>query len=284
MFMRLGVALTLGLVLAPAIAGGIVSVRKQIEASMVLTGTIEIDASGQVVDYQLDQPDKVDPGALQVLRGSVAHWRFEPVIRDGRAVPARSRMSARLVARKRDDGNFQAMVTDADFPGMPEPGAVAITGKNLVRPAFPDRPLRDGVSAMAYVVVKVGANGLVEEAAVEQINLAGVANESKMASWRESFANASLKAARASTFTMPTAGEQLGQSMAVRIPYAYQIDGGVLIDKSYGQWVAYVPGPRQPVPWLLGVHAGSPDLVAANSLQPLGTQPGLRLLSPLGNG
>ncbi|HAU81082.1 MAG TPA: TonB-dependent receptor, partial [Stenotrophomonas sp.] len=65
-------------------------VREQAEASMVLTGEIDIGTEGQVEAFRLDKPDQVDEGIVRFVERAVHTWRFEPVRRQGRAVKARA--------------------------------------------------------------------------------------------------------------------------------------------------------------------------------------------------
>jgi len=42
-------------------------------------------------------------------------WRFEPVLLDGKPVAAKAPMSMRVVASKRDDGNYNIGIRSAYF-------------------------------------------------------------------------------------------------------------------------------------------------------------------------
>src|SRR3546814_5245786 len=69
------------------------TVRKQVEVTMLLTGTIDIEHDGSVSGYALDQPEKVPDYVASLLDRRVAAWQFEPTVHDGRAVAVRSPMS-----------------------------------------------------------------------------------------------------------------------------------------------------------------------------------------------
>src|SRR3546814_21116357 len=75
------------------------TVRKQVEVTMLLTGTIDIEHDGSVSGYALDQPEKVPDYVASLLDRRVAAWPFEPTVPDGRAVAVRSPMTVRMVAR-----------------------------------------------------------------------------------------------------------------------------------------------------------------------------------------
>lgn len=271
---------------AAAVAGGgPAAVRKQAVASMVITGEIGVDARGHVVSHRVDEAEKVPAGVVDLLAKAVPQWRFEPVVVDGVARPARSKMRVRVVARKLEDGNYSVVFQDADFPGVdPAPGEYPAS-KKMVPPRYPVGALRAGASAAVFVVVRVGPDGRAEDAVAEQVNLPFVASEKVMASFRRVFAEAAVRAALASEFTPPTVGERVGKSSSVRVPYVFQVEGGKLVDVPYGQWASYVPGPFNPAPWRVGELGGSPDLMAAGGgAQPLDGPRGLRLLTALGTG
>ena len=75
-------------------------VRKQVEASMLVQGTIDIDAEGRVVAHQLDQADTLSKAIRDIIERRVGEWRFEPILVDGKAVRARSPMQLRLVTKQ----------------------------------------------------------------------------------------------------------------------------------------------------------------------------------------
>jgi hypothetical protein len=282
---RVVMALALAAVSTAVVAGGIAAVRKQAVASMVVTGEVRVDERGHVVSHQVDEVEKVPPGVVGLLAKAVPQWRFEPVVADGVARPARSTMRVRVVARKLENGDYSVEFQDAVFPGgAPQPGTYA-SSKEMVQPRYPAGALREGASAAVFVVVKVGPDGRAEDAVAEQVNLPFVAPEKIMEGYRKVFGDAAVRAALASTFNPPTSGEDVGKSTTVRVPYVFQVGGSRLVDVPYGQWASYVPGPLQPVPWRAGERSGSPDLMATGGgAQPLHGRDALRLLTALSAG
>src|SRR3546814_19151863 len=79
-------------------------VREQTEATMLLTGTIGINADGSMDDYEIDNEDKVPDYVLENLAKWVPAWRFKPVLVDGKAVPARAGMNLRRLAKPSEIG------------------------------------------------------------------------------------------------------------------------------------------------------------------------------------
>ena len=67
----MGAKVWIGMALAAcaglALAGGPREVRKQTEASMLVTGTIVIEPDGHVRSYQVDQPEKLPTAATGLI-------------------------------------------------------------------------------------------------------------------------------------------------------------------------------------------------------------------------
>ncbi|MCM2335251.1 MAG: hypothetical protein NDI66_00475, partial [Pseudomonas sp.] len=83
-----------------AAAQGPGAVRKQVESSMLLTGTIDLRADGTVAGHAVDQDARLTPALRDLVADATATWRFEPVTLDPGSTIGRARMSLRLVAKK----------------------------------------------------------------------------------------------------------------------------------------------------------------------------------------
>lgn len=253
-------------------------VRKQAEASMLVRGTLDITPDGRVSSHQLDGADKLPSGVVKLLAERIAQWQFEPVLVDNRAVPARSPMQLRLVA-KRDGDNYLLRIAGATFGAPPEGEWPSSQGK-LAPPRYPKEAAYAGVSGTVYLVLRVGRDGRVEDTVAEQVNLRFVASEGAMTRWRALLANAAASTAKDWKFSPPTRGEEVDAPFwSVRVPVDFTFD---MKEGKAGEWLAYVPGPRQPVPWRTWDDARlSPDAVAAGGVYP-DRPTGPRLLTPLG--
>lgn len=283
----LGIALLL--LSVPALAG-IAQVRKQVEASMLVTGNVLIEPDGSVSQVQLDQPDKLPPGVRNLVDQAGKVWRFEPVTVDGVARKAKASMSLRVVAKELDSGDYSLELRGAYFgkeamtaeDRQKFEGAAAVQSVSMRPPQFPEGAAMVGGRGVAYLILKIGADGRVQEAIVEQVNLQVVGQESSMKMLREQFGKSALRASKQWTFTVPTEGDLAGQPYwSVRVPVAYKMMG----DKTagYGEWEAYVPGPKQKATWAEDeAGAGDPDAMVAGGIYPVGQ--GLRLLTPLQSG
>lgn len=287
--MKKTMLIALALLLAwtvPVLAAGPGAVRKQIESSMVVTGEVQIDAHGRITDIGLDQPETLPAGIVDFLQGQVKGWTFEPVLVDGEAVPARSRMSLLLVGKRLGDNSVTVGIRNADFPGTDPGDGEAVASVDMKPPRYPRSAVHDRAQGTVYLVLKVGRQGTVEDAVVEQVNLRIVGSERQMENWRRQFADASLGAARRWTFAPPTGGERAGDPYwSLRVPVEFLIDTGPASSR-YGKWHAYIPGPRQRAPWSDEEDpAFSPDALAeGGGVYMAGSPERLRLLTPLEDG
>ncbi|MBD9470608.1 hypothetical protein [Pseudoxanthomonas sp. PXM01] len=288
MKMRLGLGLLLVLLCMPALAGSSRAVRKQIEASMLVTGSILIERDGSVSTLEVDQRDKLPDVVTTLVEGSGPAWKFEPVLVDGVARRAKARMSLLVVAKKLDDGSYRVGIRSGYFgkeamtPEERQQEPDAIKPISMQPPNYPMAALEMNARGTVYLVVKVGPEGLVQDVAVEQVNLRTVGSESEMKRMRGTLSRAAVVAARKWSFSV-SASEELRQAgfLSVRVPVDYEFFGAK--QPGYGEWLAYVPGPREPIPWAQEGQQGadeSPEALLAGGLYPLGK--GLRLLTPLG--
>ena len=137
-------SLFLGVVLALGAGGALVSVdasaqnaraaRAQTEGSMVLSGSIDIAPDGSVEGFTLKNEDRIEPYIQEFLKQNVARWRFEPVLREGRAVAAKTPVNLRLVARRASGDGMDVVLSSANFRNFDPKAsdAVGIDRKSVV--------------------------------------------------------------------------------------------------------------------------------------------------------
>lgn len=232
------------------------------EPSFELTavGTIEVAPDGSVHAYDLET--KLGSDVETLVERTVRTWRFEPVLVDGRAVIAKTRMRLELVAEPVDDG--YALRVDDVFFG-------SVDARNNTPPTFPTTPLREGVGARVILVLQLDATGKVAQIHVEQVSL------TKNAGWRAKalqahFIAASRRAAATWTYNIEefVDGEPAPTTL-VRVPIEYSL-------RESGGWTerqAYVPGPIHPMPWAdtdEGITQEQLDGLAQGDAQPLGSR------------
>lgn len=227
-----------------ALAAGPGGVRKRVEASMLVTGTIEVAPDGTVRRYTLDRQDRLPPVVTDVIGKNVRRWAFEPVLRDGKPVAAKAKMSLRLVARPLGDGDFEVGIRGAYFGER----SSDVKG-HLEPPRYPPAAVRARVAGTVYLLLRIDRAGRVDDAVARQVNLAVVASDTVLQRWRRLFAGACVEAARGWTFN-PAAPDDERAYRIVRVPVAYHLHRWGADDRdTYGQWEGYVPGPLEPAPW-----------------------------------
>lgn len=263
-------------------------VRKSVEMSMLVTGTIDIGADGSVIKYSLDQPDKLPPAVKALAEQGVPSWRFEPVMVDGEVVSARAKMGLRVVANKQDNGNYTVGIRSTSFGDEGGAKGETVTAVKMAPPRYPEAAYMSGVQGTVYLILKIGRNGKVEDLQSQQVNLRVLGNASQMQRARDLLARAATTGAKGWTFAPPTKGAAVAEPFwSLRVPVNFELlDAGETKSKAeaYGGWQAYVPGPHTEASWTNDEEAKtSPDaLVADGSAYPVGKGP--RLLTPLKQG
>lgn len=260
--------------------------REQVEASMLVTGTIQLDTAGKVSGFSLDKKEKLPAGIVNLLDKFVPQWVFEPELVDGKPVNVSTDMSIRLVAKKVDEENFSLRIRSAAFGDRTGKREETVRALKRTPPSYPTDLASAGVAGTVYLLVRVGRDGKVTDVIAEQVNLKAVAGEGTMTRWRDAFANVSVKKARSWTFIPPTEGQDASKGFWVmRVPVVFSLDMPSRAKVAYGKWDAYVPGPRQPNPWDADDAEGaafSPDALPPGNDYLAGS--GLRLLTALSDG
>lgn len=284
MTMRAMTGMALAALLAvcmPADAGGgRAAVRKQVESSLLVSGTITIGKDGAVLAQEIDPKVPLGEPLTRFVNDSVAKWRFEPVLVEGKPVNAKMAMHLRLVAKPAEDGKVSVKIASTHFGGN---DAVVATDNpksvKLTPPQYPLDALYMGGKGTVYLIVQVGRDGKTANVDAEQVNLRVVGTESEMNMLRKSLTNAAVRAAKRWTFAIPTTGEQAGQdSWLVRVPVDFTLNNEKRAKP--GEWDTYIPGPRNMgMPWAMEKlrMAGSPDALPEGGIYPL--RQGAKLLT-----
>jgi TonB family protein len=281
-FLVLALCLATAVVCAPAAAPTAHTMKQQVEARMLVTGSIDIEPDGHVSAVSLDELEKIPDAVVDLVERAAAKWRFEPIVVEGVPVPARASMSLKVIANKVPDSRdeFRVRLDGARF-GDERKADAGIDSVEMKPPTYPKGALYDGVSGTAYVALRLGSDGRVEDLVVEQVNLEQVADKRRMDNWRKDFANAALEAARKWQFSLRPDMPDDPASRTVRVSVDYKV---VNAPKRRDAWSVYVPGPRSEIPWLEGEDQSTvpPDALAADTVHPASN--GRRLLSALDPG
>ncbi len=275
------------LVAGLAFAAGPGAVRKRIELSMLATGSIVVAPDGSVRSFELDQPEKLPQPVVELVQQAVPGWRFQPVLLDGKPVAAKAKMAMRFVATPSDKDNYQLKIIGASFGDGSEKPSDQIAFKDRSPPAYPMDAARAHAGGTVVLVMRVGRDGQVADAAAEQVNMTSIGSDNELRLWRKVLADASLSKARSWTFTPPTTGPNaMDDFWVVRVPIVFNLnEGGRPKKEEYGQWLAYVPGPKEPIPWMEKLKTandgrnGATDALPEGGLNLVGS--GLTLATPL---
>jgi hypothetical protein len=254
----------LGVILALAAVVVQASSRSDVEASAIVNGTLVVAQDGTVQAVVVDEPEKYGQPIVDLVRKAVLQWRFQPVLRHGAPVAAKSTMHVRVVLGKKPDGNYTARIKGASFGDSDAPSTDAVRRAEINRkfpPKYPEAAIRGRVQGTVYLALRLDRGGRVVDAVAEQVNLGNLGPGPLLKHFRAVLADSALKAARQWRFEIPTTGPLAAQeSWTVHVPVNYALNDHNAPPRNT-TWVSYVPGPYTPAPW---VH--KPDLNAADAL------------------
>ena len=281
MKLRIWLFALLAMAVAPVMAQSAQQVMKQAEASMVVTGHVDIDADGSLAAHHINGRADLPDYVVELVDRAAAAWRFEPLEVDGEPVAARARMNLRLVARPVGDSEYEISIANGSFGEYSDTATDHVTRRGeLTPPRYPNDMLQRSVEGTVYLVIKVGRDGSVEDVVAERVNLRAFAQEREMERMRRSFANRSINTARKWKFNPPTTGSRVDDDFwLIRIPIEYGLSDRVATG---GPWEQYVPGPHNPAPqeWFKDMPGVSDsDAQVAGGIQMVGGE--RRLITPL---
>jgi hypothetical protein len=222
-------------------------------AALSATGKIVVGPDGRVTSHRMD--GKLAPAVVELVDRNVALWRFEPILVDGvaRAAETRMRLEIRAVAAK--DGSYRLSIESASFG---EPTA----NRNNRRPQYPPRAAAIGLGARVLMIAKLDAKGHVSDVHAYQTSLDHKARSEEQARlYRAMFERASAAAVRHWKFTP---GELVGGQPildSVMVPIVFAMGPR---HRNESGWLGYTAGPVTPAPW---VTAESLARVDAGSLE-----------------
>lgn len=287
MTLRLSRALSIALALAfmgaaPVLAddppqpGSVRAVRATVESALRVTGTIEVDAAGTVVAWSLDLPEKLPPEVVTMAAANVPKWTFEPVTLPEGTAASRMRMSMLFVAREMPDGSHRIALRHPSFNPLDGPWfTVAKRGRRV----YPPGAGKYNVTGTAFIALRIDRNGKVVDAMVEQVNLNVVDRERTMEVWRKLLGEAAVRAALTTELNAPEVLFPPGvDALVARMMFVFATEDAPA--PAYGEWSAYVPGPRAEIPWLGAgdLAATAPDALPPDVTQVAGV--GIRRMRP----
>lgn len=255
------------------------------ELSMLVKGTVDIAADGSVTSQSLAKADALPANVRAMVTDAIAKWKFEPVLVDGKPVTSRADMSLLLVATESDQDSLQVRLQSANFSDKQEDKRGRIQAVSMRPPGYPASAYNAGVVGTVYLALKIGRDGKVEQVVDEQVNLRNRGKPNVLDKARATLAEASIKQAWKWRFQVPSTGADANQPYwTIRVPVSYFMPkGGSRQPPEYrtGTWVAYVPGPRKPIPWKSTPDPGGTEAMQDGTVYQEGTGP--RLLTRLGD-
>lgn len=224
------------------------AVRNIAEASMLVTGWIEVAPDGSVHDYTIDRPEKLPPSVLGLIQKSIPGWKFH--FAEHADAIQRAKMNLRIIARPIDEQHDSVAISGATFGNEGATATDHVTFKDRQPPKYPRTAVDARVNGTVFLLLRVGRQGQVEDAAVEQVNLGVYGRETQMAHFRSVLGNAALEAARKWTYNLPSTGSHvMDPYWYVRVPVAFNLHVMGTPHDTYGKWEPYIPGPRASIPW-----------------------------------
>lgn len=248
----------------------------EVEYSMQVAGTIEIDAAGKVLRHSFDQRRHLPAPLVNMLDGRIPAWRFAPMAlpesQSYSALRMRLRVIAERVGEERD--MFRMTVRDAAFllRDDPRPETDLLSFDPRSRLQAPD-----ALYGTVYLAVRIGPDGVPLEVFPQRVDLTVEGSEKQMSEWRKALASFTERQSSRLRFKVPTTGPQAGQSeWTGLLPVAYVRP---LHPKEW-EWQVYYPGPETAPPW----KAADAEAIPSDLL-PLDTtetpEQARRLLTPL---
>lgn len=256
---------------------------QQLEASMLVSGTVSVDANGGVSAYTLYKRAQLPEPVRTLLDQTLPTFRFKAVVRDGQAQAVEAKMSLQVVANQIDPQHIALRLRSARFTEAEPPKTDLISIHHRASLSYPPEALAAGVRGTVYVALRIDRSGHVADVQVQQVNLQVTDTESRMQHWRDVLAENAMAGARRFTFNTPTTGKHAHDEFVTGIlPVRYFVFYGEH-EPDYGRWDSYVPGPKREIAWL---HDDEDQDAANSEAVPDGefamTGDSLQLLTPLG--
>lgn len=259
------------------------------EASLMVEGKVMFNPDGTISSYTLREPDKLPGPVVDLINQSLASWKLE--FASIPAAPIEESMSLRIVATDADRTHTIIRVASAHFEAANQPADEVVHSKERRAPAYPRKSIDGRMSGTVYLLVRVGRDGTVIDAAAEQVNLHRYVERSLQSVYRKDLADAAVKAVKRWTFSVPTQGDSAQLPFwYVRVPIKFHLND--FADPSfdshngmkYGAWEIYVRGPRETIPWLQDkkLLADSPDSTPDGAVLQLSS--GTELITPPASG
>lgn len=225
------------------------------------TGSLTIDEQGAVLEVELDDKS-LGQEVMAAYARHIRDWRFEPVLEQGQPIRAKGYMQLDLLAFRRSGSDDLGLgVSSARFtdpPSMQDAKSRPSSKDRLAQPRYPHDAAVLGIGADVMVLVRVGEQGRVEDAAVASLMLVGERAGEKGMQKRHGamFNRSATDVARRWTFAWAAPGETL------KVPIRYTPPG-----YSGRRWVRAFPVGVDAPAWVLQAEAASQPMRMAGAGQ-----------------
>lgn len=197
-----------------------------------VSGEIAIDHQGAVYDYKIHT--LLAPEVKKIVEDSVRHWRFEPVLRDGKPVYAKSGIHLTLSALPVETG-YRLRIDKVRFVGHR-------AATKMVPPEYPMDAKRAAIGARILVAVRIDAQGKVLDAVAVQSVVTNTRRPNRSA---DQFEKASVAAMKQWLFQPANIEAGDSAETTLIVPIEYSVDW-----RTAGSWRDSNPGQSRPIPWL----------------------------------
>ncbi len=253
---------------------------------MHVTGTIVIEPDGRVGNVTFNS--KFDPAMRSSLEAKMRGWKFAPIRVGGEARRAETGFEVRLAGEKVGD-SYVVRLDGTNFDGgsaknavVPDGLPVPITAKRMEPPAYPQDLMLSGKTGRVRLVIRVGADGHVEDVVAAQslaFDFKGRESEASARKTIRVFERNAVIAARRWTFNVPPGHAERGaeaMTVATDVEYVIKYDTSVA-----GQWVPVQRAPRRSIDWLPKDRAEAAASGGGSAGKVAGLESPYRLLTPV---
>lgn len=216
---------------------GALAAQERKELRLDVAGEIGIDPQGAVFDYRIET---ILPPEMKVLvEKAVRQWTFEPVLREGQPVHAKSKLRLTLAAVPVEKG-YQLRVEDIRFFGTRQP-------LKMVPPRYPMGAMEAGVGADILVAVRIGVDGTVQDAFAAQSRLINAGNsEKRNRKWEKLFEQPTLDAVKDWKFQAADLAAGDAAETTLLVPVSFRMEGMPSFEHGWREG----PSTAKTIPWL----------------------------------
>lgn len=206
------------------------------ELRLDVAGEIGIDHQGAVFDYKINTI--LTPELKAVVDKAVRQWKFEPVMRDGRPVYAKSGMQLTLAALPMANG-YQMRIENVRFVGSRK-------HRTQTPPRYPRSAQQASVGATVLLALRIDAKGDVLEVVPAQSRLVGATgSEKSINKLRALFEQSSLDVATHWKYEPADLAAGDAPETTLIVPVEYKLEG-MTVTEGWRQG----PSAAKPIPWL----------------------------------